>query len=86
MKKVKLSEYLRFVFLNKPVRVYVRAQSLDLIPIELSLLKSKIAANGNNFNQAVKRLLTLDKISVIKFWAEQNEKQDLIHAINRRDQ
>jgi len=72
--KRKLSEYVRYVLLDKPVTVYTRNKSLDEIAVTLSLLKSGISAIGNNFNQAVKRLHTMDKIPEIKYWAEWNEK------------
>lgn len=72
--KRKLSEYVRYVLLDKPVTVYTRDQSLDNIAVALSLLKSELSAIGNNFNQAVKKLHTMDRIPEIKSWAEWNEK------------
>lgn len=71
--KRKLSEYLRFVLLDKPITVYTRDQSLDHIAVSLSLLKSELSAIGNNFNQAVKRLHTLYKIQELKSWTDSNE-------------
>ncbi|MEO9022934.1 MAG: hypothetical protein ABI237_10990 [Ginsengibacter sp.] len=76
--KRKLSEYLRYVLLDKPVTVYTRDQSLDHIAVALSLLKSELSAIGNNFNQAVKRLHTMNKIPEIKSWAEWNEKNRML--------
>lgn len=72
--KRKLSEYVRYVLLDKPVTVYTRDKSLDEIIIALTLLKSELSAIGNNFNQAVKKLHTMDRIAEIKPWAEWNEK------------
>jgi MobC-like protein len=70
----KLSEYVRNVLLGKPVTVYTRNQSTDLFVAELISLKNELSAIGNNFNQAVKKLHTLDHVSEIKLWAEYNEK------------
>lgn len=72
--KRKLSEYVRYVLLDKPVTVYTRDKSLDEIIVVLSLLRSELSAIGNNFNQAVKKLHTIDKNQEIKAWAEWNEK------------
>lgn len=72
--KRKLSEYVRYVLLDKPITVYTRDKSLDEIIIVLTLLKSELSAIGNNFNQAVKKLHTMDRIVEIKSWAEWNEK------------
>lgn len=38
------------------------------------LLRSELNSIGNNFNQSVKRLHTIDQISDIKTWAILNEK------------
>jgi hypothetical protein len=71
--KRKLSEYIRAVLLNKPITVYTRNQSLDDFVSELIGLKNELSAIGNNFNQAVKKLHTLDHISEIRTWALMNE-------------
>jgi hypothetical protein len=72
--KRKLSEYVRYVLLEKPVTVYTRDKSLDEIIVTLTQLKSELSAIGNNFNQAVKKLHGMDRIPEIKSWAEWNEK------------
>lgn len=72
--KRKISEYIRYVLLDKPVTVYTRNHSLDTIMAALSLLKSELSAIGNNYNQAVKKLHTMDRIAEIKTWAERSEK------------
>lgn len=72
--KRKLSEYVRYVLLEKPVTVYTRDMSLDEIILILTGFKSELSAIGNNFNQAVKRLHTMDRMEEIKAWAERNEK------------
>ena len=71
--KRKLSEYVRYVLLDKPVTVYTRDKSLDEIVVALSHLKSELSAIGNNFNQEVKKLHTMDRVPEIKLWAEWNE-------------
>ena len=72
--KRKLSEYLRYILLEKPVTVYTRNQSLDEFMIELKLLRNELSAIGNNYNQTVKKLNSLRYISEVKFWAIMNEK------------
>ena len=72
--KRKLSEYIRFVLLDKPVTVYTRDQSMDDLMAQLVLLKNELSAIGSNFNQAVKRLHTMDKPAGLKPWALENEK------------
>lgn len=72
--KRKLSEYIRYVLLEKPVTVYTRDQSLDDMLALFNSLKNELSAIGNNFNQAVKRLHTMDRIAEIKSWAEVGEK------------
>lgn len=72
--KRKLSEYIRAVLLHKPITVYTRNRSLDDLVSELIVLKNDLSAIGNNFNQAVKKLHTLDHNSEIRSWVLMNEK------------
>ena len=72
--KRKLSEYIRYVLLEKPVTVYTRNQSIDDLMAQLILLKNELSAIGNNFNQAVKRLHTMDKNAELNTWILLNEK------------
>ena len=51
-----LSEYIRDVLFNKPVTVYHRDQSMDDILEELILLRKELNLIGLNFNQAVRKL------------------------------
>ena len=69
----KLSEYARKVLLNKPVTVKFRNQSADDFLEQMVRLKNELSAIGNNFNQSVKKLHTLDKIPDIKTWLLLNE-------------
>ncbi len=64
----KLSEYARKVLLNKPVVMKYRDQSADEFLSAMIPLKNELNAIGNNFNQAVKKLHTLNQISEFKNW------------------
>lgn len=64
--KKKLSEYIRFVLLEKPVTVYTRDQSVDDLMTELVRLRNELSAIGSNFNQLVKRLHTAGQFQEIK--------------------
>jgi len=68
-----LSEYARDVLLKDPVTIKYRNQSADDFLEEMILLKKELNAIGNNFNQAVHKLHTLDHVSEIKTWAILNE-------------
>lgn len=68
-----LSEYARDVLLGAPVVIKYRNQSADDFLEEMILLKKELNAIGNNFNQAVHRLHTLDHDPQIKAWAILNE-------------
>lgn len=73
--KKKLSQYIRFVLLDKPVTVYTRDQSLDNFVAELSSLRHELSAIGSNFNQLVKRLHTASHFQEIKLLAQDSEMQ-----------
>lgn len=68
----KLSEYARNVLLQKPVVIKFRNQSADDFLGEMILLKNELNAIGNNYNQSVKRLHSMEKIPEVKTWL-QNE-------------
>ena len=68
-----LSEYARDVLLKEPVNIIYRNQSADDFLEEMILLKNELNAIGNNFNQAVHKLHTLDHVQEIKAWAILNE-------------
>jgi hypothetical protein len=63
-----LSEYARKVLLSKPVVVKYRNQSADQFLAEMLLFKNELSAIGNNFNQAVKRLHSLDGLPQMRSW------------------
>ncbi len=64
----KLSDYVRHNLFEKPVTSYYRNQSLDEFMAEMVLLRNELNHIGNNFNQAVKRLHTLNQIAEFKSW------------------
>ncbi|HUC80951.1 MAG TPA: hypothetical protein VMR70_08545 [Flavisolibacter sp.] len=68
-----LSDYARKVLLKKPVTVNYRNQSGDELLAEMIRLKNELSAIGNNFNQAVHRLHTLDTVPQVKIWLAANE-------------
>lgn len=68
-----LSEYARDVLLRDPVNILYRNQTADEFLEEMILLKKELNAIGNNFNQSVHKLHTLDHDSQIKAWAILNE-------------
>jgi len=68
-----ISEYARAILLQEPVTILYRNQSADDFLTEMLLLKNELNAIGNNFNQAVHKLHTLDHFSEIKTWALMNE-------------
>jgi hypothetical protein len=81
----KLSEYMRKVLLEQKLTMYTRNQSLDDFMTEMILLRSELNAIGNNFNQAVHRLHTLDKIPEFVIWIKANElqKKELLTKIEQ---
>jgi hypothetical protein len=79
----KISEYIRKAALTKPLVFTYRNQTADEFLAEMIKLKNELNAIGNNFNQAVKRLHTLDDVAEIKTWVLLNEthKQSLFRKI-----
>lgn len=68
-----LSEYSRDVLLQEPITFLHRNQSADEFLAEMIQLKNELNAIGNNFNQVVKKLHTLDHIPEFKTWVLLNE-------------
>ena len=69
----KLSEYVRKIIFNKPIVATYRNKSLDDLMTELIQLKKELNGIGNNFNQAVKKLHTLQQIPAFRMWLEHYE-------------
>ncbi|MFL9829768.1 plasmid mobilization relaxosome protein MobC [Flavobacterium sp. ST-87] len=64
----KLSDYVRKRLFQKPIVTTYRDASLDDFMIETIQLKTELNAIGSNFNQAVKKLHTLQQIPEFKDW------------------
>ena len=64
----KLSEDARKVLLDKPLTVTYRNLSLDDFMQEMVRLRTDLNAIGNNLNQAVKRLHSLNQIAEFRIW------------------
>ena len=80
-----LSEYIRRIILGKPVVITYRNQSADDFLQQMVQLKNELSAIGNNFNQSVHKLHTLDTIPEIRTWALLNEtsKQNLLAKVEQ---
>ena len=64
----KLSDYARKILLGKPMIATTRDQSLDDFMAEAIRLRNDLNNVGNNINQAVKKLHTLDQIEEFRTW------------------
>jgi len=69
----KLSEYARRVLLEKVVTMNQRNQSLDDFMAEMIRLRNELNGIGNNFNQVVKKLHTLQQIEEFRSWINRSE-------------
>jgi hypothetical protein len=68
-----LSEYARDILLQQPVVINYRNQSADETLSELSQLVTELNSIGRNFNQAIKKLHTLDHLPELQTWILLNE-------------
>ncbi|WP_317235658.1 plasmid mobilization protein [Flavobacterium pectinovorum] len=64
----KLSDYIRKHLFEKSINTIYRNQSLDDMVHEMMPLFKQLNGIGNNFNQAVKKLHTLNQIPEFKVW------------------
>ncbi|MFH7017354.1 plasmid mobilization protein [Flavobacterium sp. FlaQc-47] len=64
----KLSDYIRRHLFEKSITTTYRNQSLDDMIHEMTQLFRQLNGIGNNFNQAVKKLHTLNQIPEFKVW------------------
>lgn len=71
----KLSEYIRKYLFDKPITTNYRNQSLDEFMFEIIRLRTELKALGNNFNQTVKKLHTLQQIAEFKTWIITHEQE-----------
>jgi len=69
--------------LQKPVTILYKDESTREILSALNQLSRELSTVGNNFNQTVHKLHTLDHIPEIKIWAELTEsgRQNLVKKI-----
>ncbi len=79
----KLSEYARKNLLGEPIITNYRNQSVDEFMLEIIRLRTELSALGNNFNQAVKKLHTLQQIPEFKNWiiSSELEKKILLNKV-----
>ena len=79
----KLSEYARNVLLQKPTIFKTRNESADQFLSEMLQLKKELNAIGNNYNQAVKKLHTLNHIEEVKWWLSRHESlhENFLHLV-----
>ncbi len=80
----KLSDYVRHNLFEKPVVSSYRNQSTDDFMAEMAQLRTELNHIGNNFNQAVKRLHSLNQIAEFKSWliAYEVEKKTLFNKVD----
>ena len=80
----KLSDYARKNLLQKPIVNKYRNESLDDFMTEMIRLRGELNAIGNNFNQAVKKLHTLQQIAEFKHWllSYELEKKILLNKVD----
>ena len=69
----KLSEYARLQLLKKPIIGRYRNESINSLMAEIIVLRHELNAIGNNFNQSVKKLHTIDNVAEMKGWLFRNE-------------
>ncbi len=68
-----MSNYVRKVALQKPVIVNYRNQSADDFLKDMLDLTKQLNGVGNNFNQAVHKLHTLDRIPEFRNWIQEQQ-------------
>jgi hypothetical protein len=80
----KLSQYVRHRLLDKPIVTTYRNSSQDDLMTELTHIRKELNAAGNNFNQAVKKLHTLNRIPEFKEWLinYENDQMELITKVD----
>lgn len=80
----KISDYSRKMLLGKAVVATYRNQSLDDFMTEMMQVRNELNSIGNNFNQAVKKLHTLQQIPEFKAWiiTYELEKQILLNKVD----
>ncbi|WP_431213831.1 plasmid mobilization protein [Puia sp. P3] len=79
-----LSEFIRRALFHKPITFHQRNQSLDDFMAEMMRLRTELNAVGNNFNQAVKKLHTLSRLSEFQDWLSRydQDRQSLLQLMD----
>jgi hypothetical protein len=79
----KISDYARKILLGKPLIATYRNRSLDDFMTEMMQLRSELNSIGNNFNQAIKKLHTLQQIPEFRSWiiTYEMEKHTLLNKV-----
>jgi hypothetical protein len=79
----KISDYSRKILLGNPLIATYRNQSLDDFMAEMIQLRGELNSIGNNFNQAIKKLHTLQQIAEFRSWiiTYELEKQMVLHKV-----
>ncbi|OJX54858.1 MAG: mobilization protein [Flavobacterium sp. 38-13] len=80
----KLSDYIRRHLFDKPIITIYRSKTEDEAIAELGRLRTELNHIGNNFNQAVKRLNTIENSDEFKDWftAYELEKRTLSNKVD----
>lgn len=68
-----ISNYIRKLALQKPITIRYRNESADEFLHEMIDLKKKLNGIGNNFNQAVHKLHTLERIPEFRYWIQEQQ-------------
>lgn len=78
-----ISNYIRKLALQKPITIRYRNESADEFLHEMIDLKKQLNGIGNNFNQAVHKLHTLERIPEFRHWIQeqQSTQKVLIYSI-----
>lgn len=69
-----ISNYIRKLALQKPITIRYRNESADEFLHEMIDLKKQLNGIGNNFNQAVHKLHTLERIPEFRYWIQEQQK------------
>ncbi|WP_281631518.1 plasmid mobilization protein [Flavobacterium luteolum] len=81
----KLSDFARKNLLEKPVVLKYRNQSIDDFIAEINRLRNDLNAVGSNYNQAVRKLHSLQHVPDFKNWilSYEEDKKMLFESIEK---
>jgi hypothetical protein len=80
----KVSEYCRKILLGNPVIFYNRNQSLDEFMAEMIQLRRELHYIGHNFNQAVRKLHSLEECAQFRNWIlfQESRQKQLLEKVS----